>query len=60
MRDLPVYNKVLKPGGQILLSGFYKNDVPDIQNVAEGLKLTKNGLQEKNNWVVNSYRKAAN
>ena len=59
MRDLPVYNSVLKPGGQILLSGFYKNDVPDVQNVAEGLQLISTGLREKNNWVVNSYRKAA-
>ncbi|HBL78233.1 MAG: ribosomal protein L11 methyltransferase [Bacteroidetes bacterium GWF2_42_66] len=59
MRDLPVYNNVLKPGGQILLSGFYKNDVPDVRNVAEGLKLKQIGLQEKNNWVVNSYQKAA-
>ncbi len=57
MRDLPVYNQVLKPGGQILLSGFYVTDVPDVQKIAEGTGLVPIGLQEKNNWAVNSYRK---
>ncbi|MDX9882484.1 MAG: 50S ribosomal protein L11 methyltransferase [Prolixibacteraceae bacterium] len=58
MRDLPVYCKVLKPDGQILLSGFYRADVPDIHRVAEGLELVQTGFQEKNNWVVAAYRKA--
>lgn len=56
-RDLPVYNNVLKPGGTILLSGFYNHDVADIKTIAEGLGLSETGLNEKNNWVVNSYRK---
>ena len=57
-RDLPVYNKVLKPGGTILLSGFYKHDTADIKTIAESLELTETGINEKNNWVVNTYRKA--
>jgi len=57
LRDLPAYNKVLKTGGTILLSGFYKQDVPEIQKVAGELNLQQTGLQEKNKWVVNIYTK---
>lgn len=56
-RDLSNYNKVLKPGGTIFLSGFYNFDVADIRKVAENLGLSQIGLQEKNNWVMNSYQK---
>lgn len=56
-RDMPFYYQVLKPGGLILFSGFYKNDVPDVLKNAESLGLKQVGLQEKNNWVVNSYIK---
>ncbi len=56
-RDMPFYYQVLKPGGLILFSGFYKNDVPDVLKIAESLGLKQVGLQEKNNWVVNSYIK---
>ncbi len=58
IRDLPVYTRVLNPGGSILLSGFYRDDVPEVKAVAKELGLSQTGLHEKNNWVVNSYRKA--
>lgn len=49
MRDLPLYCNVLKPGGTLLLSGFYTQDVNALLEVAsrEGLSLvdsmTENG-----------------
>lgn len=56
-RDMPAYCQVLKPGGIILFSGFYNNDVADVNKVAESLGLQQIGLKEKNNWVVNTYIK---
>ena len=58
LRDLPVYNQVLKPGGQILLSGFYKQDAGDIQKLTTKLGMKQTILHEKNRWVVNGYQKS--
>ncbi|MFY9151223.1 MAG: 50S ribosomal protein L11 methyltransferase [Prolixibacteraceae bacterium] len=57
INDLPAYDKVLQPGGKIYLSGFYEQDMPDIKAKAESLGLIETGFQEKNNWVVYSFRK---
>ena len=55
--DLPAYEKVLQPGGQLYLSGFYTHDMPDVKEKAESLGLLETGFHEKNNWVVYSFRK---
>lgn len=55
--DLPAYEKVLQPGGQLYLSGFYTHDMPDVKQKAESLGLQERGFHEKNNWVVYSFRK---
>jgi ribosomal protein L11 methyltransferase len=47
----------LNTGGQIHLSGFYTQDMPDIKRKAESVGLTETGFQEKNNWVVYSFSK---
>ncbi len=52
MNDLPVYSEVLQPGGQMLLSGFYKTDLPDIRKSAELNGLLFKEFRERNNWVV--------
>lgn len=57
VNDLPKYESVLKSGGKIFLSGFYKHDMPDIKDTAESLGLLGTGFQEKNNWVVYSFEK---
>jgi len=57
IRDLPVYESVLQKGGQIYLSGFYTQDMPDVKAKAESLGLQETGFQEKNNWVVYGFRK---
>lgn len=55
--DLPAYEKVLQPGGQLYLSGFYTHDMPEVKQRAESLGLQETGFHEKNNWVVYSFRK---
>ena len=57
IRDLPAYEKVLQHGGSIYFSGFYAQDMPDVKAKAESLGLVETGFQEKNNWVVYSFRK---
>jgi ribosomal protein L11 methyltransferase len=57
LNDLPVYSKVLQPGGKMLVSGFYRNDLPDIRKVAEMNGLLFNEFRERNNWVVAIFTK---
>ena len=57
--DIPVYVRLLKPGGTLLVSGFYEQDAPDIEEkgVAEGL--TKTGQLFQNKWVSLRFSKSA-
>jgi ribosomal protein L11 methyltransferase len=57
LKDLPAYEKVLAPEGKIFLSGFYKQDIPDIKEKAESLELQEFTFKEKNLWVVYSFKK---
>lgn len=56
INDLHLYVKALMPGGTILLSGFYVDDISDICKSAyeEGLQLENK--YSKNNWAVVSFR----
>lgn len=51
LADIPVYVRLMKPGGTLLVSGFYEQDAPDIEEkgLAEGL--TKTGQLSQNKWV---------
>jgi ribosomal protein L11 methyltransferase len=51
INDLPVYYKCLNKGGVLLLSGFYREDIPFIRKAATGLDLKESDLLEKNNWI---------
>jgi ribosomal protein L11 methyltransferase len=51
INDLPVYYKCLNKGGVLLLSGFYREDIPFIKKAATGLGLRESDLLEKNNWI---------
>lgn len=51
MGDLDAYVGALKPGGTMLLSGFYEHDIPEIMKVAAPLGLTEEGHAVKgDNW----------
>jgi ribosomal protein L11 methyltransferase len=51
LEDMPAYKAVLKPEGWLLLSGFYTEDLPAIQQRAEALGLQYQSHRVKNNWV---------
>ena len=51
INDLPVYYKCLNKGGILLLSGFYREDIPFIKKAATGLGLKEGDVLEKNNWI---------
>ncbi|WP_224483487.1 50S ribosomal protein L11 methyltransferase [Robertkochia aurantiaca] len=52
LRDIPVYVRSLNENGVLLLSGFYKDDIPGIRELCErhSLKYVQN--LEKNHWVA--------
>ena len=52
MNDLPAYSAVLLPGGMLVMSGFYTEDISDLKSKAESLGLEDNGFKTKNNWVA--------
>jgi ribosomal protein L11 methyltransferase len=58
LNDLPAYSGVLQPGGQMLLSGFYRTDLTDIRKVAELNGLVFKEFRERNNWVVAIFTKS--
>lgn len=51
LEDMPAYKAVLKPEGYLLLSGFYTEDLPMIEQRCEELGLTYGSHRVKNNWV---------
>ena len=56
--DMPIYVQHLMPGGTLIISGFFVDDVPDMQEVATLNKLFTIKTVEKNNWAVIVLRKA--
>jgi ribosomal protein L11 methyltransferase len=57
INDMPAYSNVLKPGGLLVMCGFYTGDIQDIKTKAETLGLNDNGFKSKNNWVAYSFVK---
>ena len=59
LQDMKQYGDCLNAGGLLLLSGFYEEDIPFINEacVAEGLTFVKK--HQKNNWVSLKYSKLA-
>ena len=52
LRDMHYYVDTMVPGSVIFMSGFYREDVPQIQAEGERLGLTFRYFKEKNNWCV--------
>ncbi|AKQ47348.1 50S ribosomal protein L11 methyltransferase [Rufibacter radiotolerans] len=51
LEDMPVYSKLLLPGGPLVLSGFYTEDLPVLQEKATECGLSFQNSRSKNNWV---------
>ncbi|MDR0536465.1 MAG: 50S ribosomal protein L11 methyltransferase [Tannerellaceae bacterium] len=58
LNDIHLYTPALNPGGLLLVSGFYANDIPSIadESTANGLTLVSH--TEKNNWVAVKFMKS--
>jgi Ribosomal protein L11 methylase len=57
LNDMKHYATCLSSGGQLLMSGFYKTDMPAIEAEATENGLTFIKFEEKNNWVTTVYEK---
>lgn len=57
INDMSAYTSVLEPHGKIFFSGFYREDLPDIQKNAEHLGLSYIKHIHKNNWVAAVFQK---
>ncbi|GAB3933274.1 50S ribosomal protein L11 methyltransferase [Larkinella terrae] len=51
LEDIPVYARLMKPHSTLLVSGFYEQDAPDIEEKGVGEGLTKTGQLSQNKWV---------
>ncbi len=52
LNDIHHYAERLAPQGELLLSGFYKQDVPDILTKSNKLGLELKKENELNNWIM--------
>lgn len=57
LNDMPLYEKVLLPGGILVMSGFYNEDLRDITEKAIAVGLKPAGFKTKNNWVAAGFEK---
>jgi ribosomal protein L11 methyltransferase len=49
---LPNYEKALKPGGELLMSGFFTTDVAALKEAAEKIGLKFNSTQNDGEWAL--------
>ena len=52
LRDMHLYRAVLKDGGKILFSGFYEQDVIELEKVATPLGLKIQNKRLRNEWCM--------
>jgi ribosomal protein L11 methyltransferase len=57
LRDIPLYDKVLNRGGQIIMSGFYREDIPAIRTKGEEEGWTYLRFTEMDQWVAVTFMK---
>lgn len=50
LHDMPMFKRVLANNGILILSGFYANDVPLLEQKAAPLNLTLTEVKEKDEW----------
>lgn len=52
LNDMPQYCKVLKPGGELIMSGFYVDDIESIKERAIKFGLQFSRFSENEKWVA--------
>lgn len=58
--DMEAYIKAIAPEGQMILSGFYKEDIPIVRSKATGLGFRLLEVKEDKNWVALSFSRENN
>ena len=58
LNDLPVFSTKLAKDGILLLSGFYQEDIPLLEEKARTLQLQLIGTKEENNWACIAFQRA--
>ena len=56
LADMETYSNCLNKGGILFMSGFYQNDLIDIQDKAEQYGLSYQNNIVKNNWVAAKFK----
>lgn len=57
LQDMQSYTNCLENRGVLLLSGFYKEDIPIVDQEVEKYQLKLENTIERNNWVALKYNK---
>lgn len=52
LNDIKIYSHCLSKGGKLYMSGFYKDDIPVIEEELNRNNLLLKRFEEKNNWVA--------
>jgi ribosomal protein L11 methyltransferase len=55
---IPVYSGFMRPGGVLLLSGFFPSDVPDLRRLADSCGLGFTGTNSESEWAMLSFLKS--
>lgn len=57
LKEIPLYSLVLKDKGILILSGFYEEDIQDLENVARDSSFKLDYSKKKNQWASLVFRK---
>ncbi len=57
LQDMPDYTRALNPGGQLILSGIYQQDIEKVREAARGQRLHYTGQKNMEEWVALVYEK---
>lgn len=57
LNELPLYYSHMKPGGTLVLSGFFEHDMEEMLEKTEQLELIYINKKNKNNWVSPIFNK---
>lgn len=55
LEDIPYYRASLNPGGALIMSGFYKDDLELIREGCMDAGLAFQAYKEKNNWIAATF-----
>jgi len=60
LREMKAYEKHLKPGGWMVISGFYEGDAPALRDHGHTLGLKPIRINVRNEWAVITFEKPIN